>query len=210
MNARFSLRNSPSAAACATEIVQAMLIGWSCLGVDDLVGAGAVLSAAVAHARTAPASFLIIELSHADGELQISVGAYERLDLPPVYEEAASTPAAITEDRVEPHRPVAPRPDVTAGSPDDCFVTLADLADRLAESEWFIQRRVASGTLPPPDAADDAGSPVWHGSTIADWEHRRDQGPQRPGQGSPAGSSTESSPEPRSVVPRDADQAARR
>jgi len=189
MNARFSLPNDPAAIERAAEIVDVLLISWRCLDPGERAQAESVVSESVERIRTEPAPVITIGMRHRSGTLHLSVGAYEDRGLRPIREEKATTPASLCDDAAAPSAPRkrlarptyptdaadSPPANHDAGPPNQSIVTLADLAQRVEESPWFIRRRVASGTLPAPDGVDEAGEPVWYAATLDGWSDPTDQ-----------------------------------
>ena len=55
------------------------------------------------------------------------------------------------------------------------LLTVEELAGRLGQGAWFLQRRLDNGELPPPDGHNAAGGPVWREETIRAWQ-ASDQG----------------------------------
>jgi hypothetical protein len=184
MNARFALSNDPTAPGWAAQIVQALLTAWGCSDSDSRAGAAGDVAAVVGRVQDHPAPLLTIDLRHANGVLTITVGAYQRRALRPEREEKSSSPIILDGEVAAPVSVAPPPPPaivplttppraapraMPSSHPAGPVVTLADLAQRFEESAWFLRRRVAAGTLPPPDGEDDAGDPIWHPQTLDAW-----------------------------------------
>jgi hypothetical protein len=152
VNASFDLGNTRLAPECTAEIVRALLISWGLIDPELVEQAGNDVAAKVARLGTASGSLVHVEFS---------------LDTEGLTSSVAVVAAPLNGTRRETSAEVAPTPnsDVVL----DASVTVAQLAELLQVSTWFVRRRLASGGLPDPDASDATGQPLWRPATIESW-----------------------------------------
>lgn len=172
MNAEFELKNVTWAGACAKEIVDALLIGWGCLDGKEIVVAGQAVADAVSELNASTASLIVVRLEYESGEMHGSVTAFKahrsrsHVDRRPLRVSLADAHSPKTSTR---RRHAAEPPTLPAAVDDDESVSLAELAADLGVSAWYVQRRMAEGSVPAADGEDDSGLPIWNRETIAGW-----------------------------------------